>query len=204
MIWVKTIIWHIFHVLLEALDLLLIPAENIIENLFVDVSQYDVKLWLLNILFQFQVGYYLCYMISYLRNKLVLKENFKHFSKDLSWEAVALLDLDLVFLNWFWLEGRFNIYGVTVHVVDYLLFLGFPFVKLWLNFYAIRFLILGFFKTHLVFEVSFTSLCKSNQRNHVRNSNAVNLSKVAFEYAILKLFQLLYFFLRVAWPSLQL
>jgi len=61
---------------LEALDLVLIPEENIVENLFVDVSQYDVKLWLLNILFEFQVGYYLCNMVSYLRYELFFKENF--------------------------------------------------------------------------------------------------------------------------------
>ena len=82
-------------------------------------------------------------------------------------------------------------------MVNYLLFLCFPFVKLWLNFDGFGFLILRFVKTHLVFEVSFTSLSQSNQRNHVGNSDAVNLSKVAFEYAILKLFQLLDFFLWV-------
>ena len=82
-------------------------------------------------------------------------------------------------------------------MVNNLLFLGLPFVKLRLNFDALRFLILGFVKTHLVFKVSFASLCKSNQRNHVGNSDAVNLSKVAFEHTILELFQLLDFFLWV-------
>lgn len=87
----------------------LVSCKHLIKDLFINVLKEYFQLYLLNILFKFEIVDAIFNLGLYHRHHFIFNENFDNSSKYFSRKTLAFLHLDCLILNSFGLQSSLNI-----------------------------------------------------------------------------------------------